>query len=180
MTWLSLEGFTFASEQLAALIPHCTHLKYLNLNFCNVEEHVLIALARSVPHLSSLSIAHTQTSNEAILQFLQHCKNLKTLNVQRCSGISSSSIADFIPYMTNLQELNISHNPSLATEQIKVCPRELILFTLKGLIICNFLFGKFNYGRVLSSQHQHLRTTVLPSLYQVIKTSKLPTTSRSC
>ena len=102
--WLSPHFFPFTSlhfggctkisvDGFVSLLCSSPHLTSLNLSFLSVGDEVSSAIAENCPFLVSLDVSHTHVAENGIWRILFGCRQLRDLNVERCTQLTGSDIA---------------------------------------------------------------------------------------
>jgi len=94
---------------LQSIAEHCTGLKSLSLNYCQlITDASIISMSTHCTGLQSLNLGWCrQITDASIISISTHCIGLQSLNLDRCRKITEASIISISTHCTGLQSLHL-------------------------------------------------------------------------
>ncbi len=104
------------NEDFKIILKACSGLTELVIDNCHrLDDMVFFELARSLPRLTALNLAHCNLSDAALVEIGARCQGLLSLNLSHCHRLTEKGVFALLKQTATLQEINLAHCDFTAT-----------------------------------------------------------------
>ena len=82
---LDIGGCRNVTDECCRHIKMCTHLKYLSLSNCSINDNALVAIVNRCRNLEVLNCYNCPVTSISLAAIYQHLHRMKNLNLSRCT-----------------------------------------------------------------------------------------------
>lgn len=96
-------------EDLKLMLKAVINLKELHVDECKkLTNNAFYTLAKQIPNIVSLSLSRCHLTDSSLMEIVDKCPFLESLDIARCPNISEKSIIESIKHGHSLREINLS------------------------------------------------------------------------
>jgi hypothetical protein len=105
---------TVTNKIINEISNYCKELVYLKLLQCNkINDVGFKYIANKLTGLKKLNMRQSKLNDAALIKIAIGCKDLLEFDLSHCEKITDTGIIGIAENLTNLEDLNIAHNPEI-------------------------------------------------------------------
>ena len=107
---VALRGVQLTSataQSLATLLRWDTCISTYEVSETNCSDEHLQMLLGPANHLESISLAQTKVTDKGVMELAEHCRNIRTVNLEGCSEVTDKGVAKLAEHCKDLNTVNL-------------------------------------------------------------------------